>query len=167
MQGLWNWRIISLIEQDSHRITRNLRANRGRSWELGMYTKLHSHAEQIQDNVRFLVDDTTSPMNDAQLKYLDRILRNTIEFQDVYTRLSNMPIGDVLSILNHDIRNLITPVIGYAELLDMRMVGPLSDVQGQHVKAICQEAGRLRDELDTILETTREQRADSSDSLAG
>lgn len=127
--------------------------------------KLQQHAQTILDQAQALSDNTSPPLNEGQQKYIGRIQRNTTELMDVYSRLRQMPIRDVMSCLNHDIRNLITPIVGYAELLDMQVVGPLTEQQRNEVRSICRTARELGDVLDSTLESLRKEHNPESEPL--
>lgn len=127
-----------------------------------MDTQMQQHAESIISHTQALMTETAT-LNVAQIKYLEKISRNTREFLDVFGRLDKMPLPDLVSVLNHDIRNVITPIVGYAELLDMQVVGELTSQQQSKIKSVCQDAEQLRDALDMLLARMRRQQTSQGD----
>lgn len=125
-----------------------------------MNDQLQLHAQTILDKLGIL--DEHNPLEDTKCKFLNRIRRNTSEFLDIYNRLQQVPHHEILAILNHDARNLITPIVGYAELLEMQSKD-LTRQQQTLIKDIADHARGLASELDRWLAQIRAERQSLGD----
>jgi len=59
--------------------------------------------------------------------------------------------SDFLAVMSHELRTPLTAVIGYADLLDGEVPGPLNEAQKQHIKRMKASAWHLLDLISDIL----------------
>lgn len=64
---------------------------------------------------------------------------------------------EFLSVMSHELRTPLTAVIGFAELMQMGVDGPVSDRQKQRLQRVIENSMLLRDLVDEILEYARAQ----------
>ncbi len=114
---------------------------------------LCAHASYIIEDCARLLQQRDARLNSTQETQIQRIQANAMEFKDVWQRLMSMPLHEVASILNHDVRNIITPIFGYAELISTEVVGELSPSQLAAAERINQNAHVLLDEMNRVLAT--------------
>ena len=122
-----------------------------------MNSQLATHAHSINEQIETLLNNNDDPVNERQLAFLEKIQTNTTSFIDAYERLSQMPMIEIASALNHDVRNLITPISGYIELLEMQVVGTLSVGQNEVVQTMMFHVNELRIGLDALISNMRGQ----------
>lgn len=129
-----------------------------------MDNQLQFHAQSILDKLKLMSND--SALDGAKRKFIERIQRNTVEFLDIYHRLQMMAHHEIISILNHDARNLITPIVGYAELLEMQSKELPLQLKST-IKEIVIHTHGLTKELDAWLAKIRAERQRLSDNTLG
>lgn len=112
---------------------------------------LCAHASYIIEDCARLLQQHDARLNSTQITQIQRIQANAVEFKDVWERLMSMPLHEITSILNHDVRNIITPIFGYAELISTEVVGVLSPSQLAAAERINQNAHVLLDEMNRVL----------------
>lgn len=60
--------------------------------------------------------------------------------------------SEFLSVMSHELRTPLTAVMGYAELLEAELVGPLNERQQQYVDRIRASSWQLRDLINELLD---------------
>lgn len=63
--------------------------------------------------------------------------------------------SDFLALMSHELRTPLNAVMGYSELLDMGVAGPLTDAQGQHVTRIRSSAKHLLGLVNEVLDLAK------------
>ncbi|HEV2147345.1 MAG TPA: ATP-binding protein [Longimicrobiaceae bacterium] len=63
--------------------------------------------------------------------------------------------SEFMAVMSHELRTPLTAVIGYADILESRIAGPLNDGQEQHIGRIRQSAWNLTEIIDQILTYSR------------
>jgi signal transduction histidine kinase len=60
-----------------------------------------------------------------------------------------------LAVMSHELRTPLNAILGYADLLDAEISGPLSDQQHQHLQRVQSSARHLRELIDQVLSLAR------------
>ena len=87
----------------------------------------------------------------AELRLANDKLQSTVE---ELQRSDNIK-GEFLNTVSHDLRIPLTTITGYAELLQDRAIGPLSDKQDEAVGAILAASERMKRLLEDLLDFAR------------
>jgi signal transduction histidine kinase len=107
-----------------------------------------SHISRMQECAGALLDGTPGPLNDEQ-KELLRIIRDhcidMVPQVELIVSLShNFPSEQMAEALLHDLNTVLTPIIGYSELLYAGVVGALTTDQRISLEAILVLADRVQ-----------------------
>lgn len=108
---------------------------------------LDKQIEAILHATEFLLDD--AELNIKQRELLEIITRNVEAMQDAFdesTVAAGVDAPDA-SHLRHTLGNMLTPIRGYAQVLQMDSVGTLSPLQRTAMEAICTVADDMREHL--------------------
>ena len=129
-----------------------------------MSSSLQQHAQVLSKTVNaLLVDDSAYAWTALQSKYLHKIQHNVQEFIHVFAMLDQMPSHDILYTLDHDVRNLITPIMGYVELVQDPVAGELTQQQRDATAPMLPQVQAMLSALEQQIVDTQTQREADSD----
>lgn len=107
---------------------------------------------QVLESANILLSDTI--LNDLQRKFLRYIHTVAQDMQRLILMTSQelMTIERARELFSYETRELLSSMIGYAEVLESEEDGELSEVQQQHVANIHAHAVELLDVISEILQ---------------
>lgn len=101
-----------------------------------MQRLIGNHNQLILKHVNVLLDTDGTKLNELQLSSLTLIKQYTQELAAAIEEKDSVPNNEIARFIRHDLLNLLTPVVGYAEMLSDGWVGALSDEQSEHMQII-------------------------------
>lgn len=104
---------------------------------------------KTKERILSILEDTTAARDDARKK--------SEEINLLYERLKTVDRlkTEFLSIISHEMREPLVPILGYTELLLSEGPGPLNDKQKQFVGDLLKEGKQLHETLESVLDVTR------------
>ncbi len=104
---------------------------------------------RTKERILSILEDTTAARDEARKK--------SEEIKQLYERLKTVDRlkTEFLSIVSHEMREPLVPILGYADLLLSEGPGPLNEKQKQFVGDLLTEAKQLHETLESVLDVTR------------
>ncbi len=131
---------------------------------VSMSQLLQEYAQALSQTVDSLLNgDMSFTWTALQQKYLHKIQHNVQEFIQVFAMLDQMPSHDILYTLDHDVRNLITPIMGYVELVQDPVAGDLTQHQRDATAPMLPQVREMLSALEQLIVDTKQQREADSD----
>jgi signal transduction histidine kinase len=110
------------------------------------------HAEQLEEQARDLeAQMEESQMLTEQLEATNAELNEAIERAEASSRAKT----DFLAVMSHELRTPLNAIIGYTDLLQTGVSGPLVDVQKTHLSRIRSSSFHLLDLIQDVLSFSR------------
>jgi signal transduction histidine kinase len=110
------------------------------------------HAEQLQEQAR----DLEAQMEESQM-LTEELETTNAELSDAVTRAeaASRAKTDFLAVMSHELRTPLNAIVGYADLLQTEVSGPLTDVQRAHLARIRSSSFHLLDLIQDVLSFSR------------
>jgi signal transduction histidine kinase len=113
---------------------------------------LSLHAEQLQSQARELeAQYEESQMLTEELETSNIELGEAVERAESASRAKT----DFLAVMSHELRTPLNAIVGYADLLQMGVSGPLTDTQKTHLSRIRSSSFHLLDLIQDVLSFSR------------
>lgn len=115
-------------------------------------TALALHAEQLQSQAREL----EAQYEEGQM-LTEELETSNIELGEAADRAeaANRAKTDFLAVMSHELRTPLNAIVGYADLLQMGVSGPLTDTQKTHLTRIRSSSFHLLDLIQDVLSFSR------------
>jgi signal transduction histidine kinase len=91
----------------------------------------------------------------ARLLEAERTARTNAENAEREARFANKAKSDFLAVMSHELRTPLTAIVGYTDLLQSGVSGPLADKQKEYLARIKSTSDHLRELIDGILTFSR------------
>ena len=115
-------------------------------------TELAMHAEQLEEQARELeAQMEESQMLTEELETANTDLTEAIE----KVQAANRAKTDFLAVMSHELRTPLNAIVGYADLLQTEVSGPLTDTQKTHLARIHSSSFHLLDLIQDVLSFSR------------
>jgi signal transduction histidine kinase len=116
--------------------------------------------DQFYAEVTALVEHVDTLLTGGNLpekpsRFLSMILRNTDWLLDLSESFFKVTPAEVSQQLRHDMLNPLTPMVGYADLLNNRLLDSMNHTQREHVHAIYLHISHLREIVNTLVDEAR------------
>ena len=105
----------------------------------------------IRDHTGRIVGPSTIARDITEQKRVEAELRRAKEAAEAASRAKS----DFLAVMSHELRTPLTAVVGYADLLETGIAGPITDAQHEHLGRIKASARHLTDLIEEILTFSR------------
>lgn len=104
---------------------------------------------RTKERILSILEDTTAARDEAHKK--------SEELAKLYEQLkiADTKKTEFLSIVSHDLRTPLVPIIGYAEMLDSGAAGTLDEKQKQYIRSIKKESDYLLSLVESVLDVSR------------
>jgi PAS domain S-box-containing protein len=110
-----------------------------------------SHGEPAR--IRWLFRDVTARIRaEAEVRTLNAELEQRVQERTAALEAANWAKAEFLSVMAHELRTPLNAIIGYAELLEMGIPGPVSDSQIAHLTRIRSSGQRLIGLISEVLD---------------
>lgn len=97
---------------------------------------IDNYNQLILTHVNVLLDANDTSLNEMQLNSLGLIKKYTQDLTLAIQTNEALPATEIARFMRHDLLNLLTPVVGYAEMLSDGWIGKLDAEQSEHMKII-------------------------------
>src|SRR5688500_13691611 len=97
---------------------------------------IENYNQLILTHVAMLLEPTDVSLNATQLNSVALIHKYTQELSRSLQESSTLSESDMRRYIRHDVFNLITPILGYAEMLSDAWLGKLNPDQQAHAEII-------------------------------
>src|SRR5688572_24637785 len=115
-------------------------------------TELALHAEQVEEQTRELEAQMEQrQMLTEELETTDTQLGEAIQKAQAANRAKT----DFLAVMSHELRTPLNAIVGYADLLQTEVSGPLTDTQKTHLARIHSSSFHLLDLIQDVLSFSR------------
>jgi PAS domain S-box-containing protein len=103
--------------------------------------------------IRWLLRDVTSRRKaEADVRTLNAQLEERVQERTAALEAANWAKAEFLSVMAHELRTPLNAIIGYAELLEMGIPGPVCDAQLTHIRRIRSSGQRLVGLISEVLD---------------
>ena len=115
-------------------------------------TALAMHAEQLEEQARELeAQMEESQMLTEELEATNTELGEAVERAEAASRAKT----DFLAVMSHELRTPLNAIVGYADLLQTAVSGPLTETQKMHLSRIRSSSFHLLDLIQDVLSFSR------------
>ena len=115
-----------------------------------MNNALFSHIQAIIERTQSLAESSNHTLTAAQVQGVEVINRNAMLLLDACDRMETMDEVELATYFNHRVRNLLTPVRGYAQALAVGRLGPVTEQQAADLHHIVQRTTSFCSALEAI-----------------
>lgn len=119
---------------------------------------IYEYLNLIYDSAQFLLQSDS--LSARQYRHLNAIVSSAGDFAELFAEFETVPLHRVSAELRHNLYNLLTPMMGYAELLATQKSGPLSTEQAKYATFLCKYTNVLRDSVMELGNLARERAAE-------
>jgi signal transduction histidine kinase len=124
-------------------------------WDVELAEDLAARCSIALDNARLFRDLEAARRGAAELN--EQLVVASIRQQELAeaARDANQAKSRFLATMSHEIRTPLNAIVGYAELLDLEIAGPLTDGQKGYLARLTASSGHLIGLIDDILDLSR------------